>query len=57
MWVKSSYSNNSGGECFEVRMATTCAAIDVRDSQHPDLGQLSFDTGEWRAFLTEVTQM
>ena len=56
-WVTSSYSNNSGGECFEVRMVATGAAIDVRDSQHPGLSQLSFGAGEWRAFLAEVARM
>ncbi|QBI53793.1 DUF397 domain-containing protein [Streptomonospora litoralis] len=56
-WTKSSYSNNSGGECVEVRVAAARAWIDVRDSRTPDLGHLSFGTAEWRAFLAEADRL
>ncbi|MFL1376627.1 DUF397 domain-containing protein [Nocardiopsis protaetiae] len=46
---KSSYSNGGGGQCVEVAEGSTGAA--VRDSKHPDLGHLSFASGEWTTLL------
>ncbi|GAB2520521.1 DUF397 domain-containing protein [Nocardiopsis aegyptia] len=47
---KSSYSGR-GDNCVEVADLPTGAA--VRDTQHRDLGHLTFtDSGEWQAFLT-----
>ena len=52
-WHKSSYSNESGGNCVECRTATA-NRIDMRDTQHRDLGHLSFPPTEWRALLGSV---
>nr|WP_121188262.1 DUF397 domain-containing protein [Nocardiopsis sp. Huas11] len=49
---KSSYSG-SGDNCVEVADVTGGAA--VRDTQHRDLGHLTFaDSGQWRAFLASA---
>ncbi|KOX16699.1 DUF397 domain-containing protein [Nocardiopsis sp. NRRL B-16309] len=46
---KSSYSG-SGDNCVEI--ADVAGGAAVRDTQHRDLGNLTFaDPGEWRAFL------
>lgn len=46
---KSSYSANPS-DCVEIADLPTGAA--VRDTQHRDLGHLTFaDSSEWRAFL------
>ncbi|QVQ54038.1 DUF397 domain-containing protein [Spiractinospora alimapuensis] len=45
---KSSYSGR-GDNCVEV--ADLPAGAAVRDSQHPELGHLSFAASEWSAFL------
>ncbi|QVQ50587.1 DUF397 domain-containing protein [Spiractinospora alimapuensis] len=47
-WHKSSYSAGSQN-CVEVREHP--GGADVRDTQHPDLGHLSFTASEWSAFL------
>lgn len=50
-WFKSSYSNNSGGECVEgARLAGYMA---VRDSKNPHGPALLFPAGAWRAFTKE----
>ncbi|KUP97749.1 DUF397 domain-containing protein [Thermobifida cellulosilytica] len=49
VWHKSSYSNESGGDCVEV--AETPRAVLVRDTRHRDLGHLEFSPGAWAAFL------
>ena len=48
-WHKSSYSNQSGGACVEIR--ETSSQVSVRDTQHRDLGQLDFTAAEWAGFL------
>ncbi|GAA3727750.1 DUF397 domain-containing protein [Salinactinospora qingdaonensis] len=50
---KSSYSAGAS-ECVEVAALPFGAAM--RDSKHSELGHLTFDASEWRAFLAEVTQ-
>lgn len=45
---KSSYSATES-HCVEVADLDNGAAI--RDTKHRDLGALSFDAGEWQAFL------
>ncbi|WP_017622280.1 DUF397 domain-containing protein [Nocardiopsis chromatogenes] len=52
-WRKSSYSNDTGGECVEFALVPEGGAA-VRDTQNRRLGHLSFPTGEWAAFLREV---
>jgi hypothetical protein len=53
-WRKSSYSERGLDNCLEARLASG-ATVDMRDSQHPHLGHLSFAPAEWRAFLAEVS--
>ncbi|GAA1463174.1 DUF397 domain-containing protein [Nocardiopsis exhalans] len=50
-WHKSSYSNG-GTNCVEAREHPS--GSDVRDSQNPGLGHLSFDSQEWALFLGGV---
>jgi hypothetical protein len=45
---KSSYSGASNNNCVEVAEGVTTA---VRDTQHRELGQLEFATGEWAALV------
>ena len=51
IWHKSSYSNNTGGNCVEVAEGMHTL---VRDTQHRDLGHLAFSSAEWSAFLTSI---
>ncbi|MDS1272441.1 DUF397 domain-containing protein [Lipingzhangella sp. LS1_29] len=48
-WLKSSYSQNSGGNCLECRHDSH--HIDLRDTQHRHLGHLTVPCSEWAAFL------
>lgn len=50
-WRTSSHSKASG-ECVEVAGVESGAL--VRDSKQPELGHLSFVSGEWSMFLTSV---
>ncbi|WP_076784742.1 DUF397 domain-containing protein [Parafrankia discariae] len=52
-WIKSSYSNSSGGNCVEVRLGTT---VSVRDSKDPEGPVLTFTPREWEVFLWGVTE-
>lgn len=47
-WRKSSYSGTNGGDCVEV--ATTPAAVHVRDSKRPRAASLTFSAKQWSAF-------
>ncbi|MGV9563166.1 DUF397 domain-containing protein [Streptomyces sp. NPDC003480] len=48
-WFKSSYSNDSGGQCLEV--AHNVEAIHIRDSKNPSGPVLTVSHGAWGAFL------
>ncbi|MET8580382.1 DUF397 domain-containing protein [Streptomyces collinus] len=48
-WFRSSYSNDSGGECVEV--APTPGRIHIRDSKNPDGPRLTVSPGAWAGFL------
>nr|WP_082376027.1 DUF397 domain-containing protein [Nocardiopsis sp. NRRL B-16309] len=50
-WRASSYSGG-GKDCVEVADVESGAL--VRDSKQPELGHLSFVSGEWSMFLTSV---
>ncbi|MBP2061141.1 hypothetical protein J2Z30_002149 [Streptomyces iranensis] len=50
MWFKSSYSDNTGGECIEV--ATTPTTVHIRDSKNPDGPHLRIPATAWTDFLT-----
>jgi hypothetical protein len=50
-WFKSSYSSNAEPNCVEV--ATTPAAVHVRDSKDPEgRPHLSFSPTQWTSFLS-----
>ncbi|MGC0422491.1 DUF397 domain-containing protein [Embleya sp. AB8] len=49
-WFKSSYSNNSGGQCVEGTYFEG-NAIAIRDSKDPARGAFLFSTRPWEAFL------
>ncbi|MDS1270759.1 DUF397 domain-containing protein [Lipingzhangella sp. LS1_29] len=51
-WRKSSYSGNVNQNCVEIVEAA--CGVNIRDSQHPYQGHLSFPVTEWRALVTEV---
>ncbi|GHK04281.1 DUF397 domain-containing protein [Streptomyces sp. NPDC003753] len=48
-WFKSSYSNDSGGDCVEV--AQDVDVIHIRDSKNPTGPTLRVSSGAWGAFL------
>jgi hypothetical protein len=47
-WRKSSHSGDEGGNCVEV--AAHPAAVHVRDSKDPAVGDLTFTRAPWTAF-------
>jgi hypothetical protein len=49
MWVKSSYSTDTGGNCVEV--ASHFDAIHVRDSKDRGGPSLTFQREAWAVFL------
>jgi Domain of unknown function (DUF397) len=53
IWIKSSYSGGSGGNCVEVA-ALPDGGRAVRDSKDPGGPVLRFTAGEWRAFAAGV---
>ncbi|MGW0812375.1 DUF397 domain-containing protein [Streptomyces viridiviolaceus] len=51
-WIKSSYSDNEGGNCVEVARS---AAIHVRDSKTAPSGpELRIGASAWSAFIAAV---
>ncbi|GAA3885065.1 DUF397 domain-containing protein [Streptomyces sedi] len=52
-WRKSSYSNNQGGECLEVRDDTP-GFIPVRDSKVQDGDTLTIGADAWTSFLEHL---
>ena len=53
LWRTSSYSQDRGN-CVEVVNGHTHEQYHLRDTQHRDLGHLSFPPAEWRALLGSV---
>lgn len=51
-WRKSTYSNESGGNCVEV--AELPSTMLVRDTQHRHLGHVEFPASTWSAFIHSV---
>lgn len=51
VWVKSSYSGPTGGNCLELAHLPG-GQVAVRHSRHPDGPVLIFSPDEWAAFLT-----
>ncbi|MGH3391590.1 MAG: DUF397 domain-containing protein [Actinomadura sp.] len=52
VWRKSSRSGPEQSECVEV--ADLAPRIAVRDSKNPDGPKLTFDAGDWRAFMRRI---
>ncbi|MGW5212060.1 DUF397 domain-containing protein [Streptomyces sp. NPDC004051] len=48
-WFKSSHSGGEGGECIEI--ASTLAAIHIRDSKDTGQGGFAVAPDTWTAFL------
>ncbi|AGP57047.1 DUF397 domain-containing protein [Streptomyces rapamycinicus] len=55
-WVRSSYSDGSGGQCVEFSrtFAQTHGAIPVRDSKHPDGPALIVSATGWSLFISTL---
>ncbi|WP_046468810.1 DUF397 domain-containing protein [Allosalinactinospora lopnorensis] len=51
-WRTSSYTTAENVNCVECR--ADGGVVQVRDTQHRELGRLSVSAREWRAFLAEV---
>jgi Domain of unknown function (DUF397) len=52
VWIKSSYSGTSGGDCVEV--ASTRQAVHVRDSKNQSGAMLHFTGRSWGVFTVHV---
>jgi Domain of unknown function (DUF397) len=52
-WRKSSYSNDSGGECVEVADGLP-GVVPVRDSKNPTGPALLVNARAWQAFVTHA---
>lgn len=54
-WIKSSYSDGTGGNCVEWAPARTSAgSVPVRDSKDLSRAPLSFSAAAWSSFVTAV---
>ncbi|MER7413064.1 DUF397 domain-containing protein [Streptomyces cacaoi] len=55
-WVRSSYSDGTGGQCVEWAPGLVCVVgvVPVRDSKDGERGTLGFSTGAWAAFVGGV---
>ena len=51
-WFKSSYSNDSGGQCVEV--AACPHSIHIRDSKNPDGPNLTVSGEAWAVFVSST---
>ena len=51
IWIKSSYSDNDGGNCVEIAPAIP-AVVPVRDSKNPDGPVLVVSRSAWLAFVS-----
>ncbi|NSC21368.1 DUF397 domain-containing protein [Streptomyces albus subsp. chlorinus] len=55
-WVKSSYSDQQGGNCVEWApgLRSVVGGVPVRDSKDTGRGPLAFSPTAWQAFIEEV---
>lgn len=53
LWIKSSYSGPTGGNCVEVAFLRG-RQVAIRNSRHPEGPALVFTPAEWTAFLGGV---
>ncbi len=51
-WHKSRHSGNQEGHCVE--LANFPRDIHVRDTQHRELGHLTFPASSWHAFISSL---
>ncbi|WKX72400.1 DUF397 domain-containing protein [Streptomyces sp. XD-27] len=56
VWVKSSYSDGSGGQCVEFSRDLTHAhgVVPVRDSKDPHGPALVFSADSWSSFISAI---
>ncbi|MFD8385333.1 DUF397 domain-containing protein [Streptomyces sp. NPDC059679] len=55
VWIKSSYSSSSGGECVEFSRSFAASGLaPVRDSKDPHGPALVFSAGGWSSFVSAV---
>ncbi|EST38564.1 hypothetical protein N566_06775 [Streptomycetaceae bacterium MP113-05] len=52
-WRRSSYSNESGGNCVEVSPGFP-GLVPVRDSKDPEQPALCFSDTTWQAFVSSL---
>ena len=50
-WVKSSYSDDEGGDCVEVAVSLAPLTVHVRDSKNPTGPTLTLPAPAWAAFV------
>ncbi|WP_217182053.1 DUF397 domain-containing protein [Streptomyces sp. AC495_CC817] len=50
-WVKSSYSDDEGGDCVEVALSHARLTVHVRDSKNPTGPTLTLPAPAWAAFI------
>lgn len=53
LWLKSSYSNGSGGDCVEIA-DNIPGLVPVRDSKTPDGPALLLTAGAWAPFVAAL---
>ncbi|MER6047475.1 DUF397 domain-containing protein [Streptomyces sp. NPDC001793] len=55
-WVKSSYSDGSGGDCLEFcpAQARTHGVVPIRDSKAPDGPPIIMSVNGWSSFISAV---
>ncbi|WP_369204497.1 DUF397 domain-containing protein [Streptomyces sp. PU-14G] len=56
VWIRSSYSDGTGGNCVEWAPGLVCGTgvVPVRDSKDVRRTPLSFSSAAWAAFLGDV---
>ncbi|MFX4292476.1 DUF397 domain-containing protein [Streptomyces bohaiensis] len=53
-WIRSSYSDGSGGQCVEFSRGSLPRSVPVRDSKNAGGGALEFPPATWSAFTSAV---
>jgi hypothetical protein len=55
VWIKSSYSSSSGGECVEFSRSFAASGVaPVRDSKDPQGPALLFSADGWSSFISAL---
>ncbi|GAA1432491.1 hypothetical protein GCM10009601_53540 [Streptomyces thermospinosisporus] len=50
-WIRSSYSDDEGGNCVEVALETP---VHIRDSKNAEGPRLTVPASAWAAFIAEL---